>query len=324
MIRLICIILFCLTAANSLFTQPATSYVIAPSGLNLRVGPDTDSRVLKRLPFGTTVTIENDSTYAADTLFTLRDFGYYEYEIGHQQVYGNGDFPITGHWLKVSAEGVSGYLVDTYLFSSPPEDFQPEVVYFDAYSTTWSLDFNPAGYNWYGIFREDDGVKVEQVAAEFIGSASEYSGQIILDVYEGKQRSYGLIGVREELRERTIPIRYGQSMESPFKRSKTFRLAQVGGDTIPLFVPDPMNLKGTYDFRVTDEAVGVDAVFRTTDVITALQFFRLVADLDGDGLDDYIIHGGGPLDMYARILFLSRDMVDGVYCVSGFGWLDYD
>lgn len=79
-----------------------TLRVIAPSGLNLRAEPKLGSKVLRKLPYGAEVILQEE--------------GYELITVGW----------MTGHWAKVATLGASGYVFSPYLTHLPLPDTSPQ------------------------------------------------------------------------------------------------------------------------------------------------------------------------------------------------------
>ena len=91
------LLLFICSASIICFSQKTTMYVAARTGLSIREKQDAASKVLDKIPFGTKITLP-ESTEEEQTIKTEG---------------------ITGHWKKVSYNGKTGYIIDSYLFPMP-------------------------------------------------------------------------------------------------------------------------------------------------------------------------------------------------------------
>jgi hypothetical protein len=77
--------------------MPGTFYVASKSGLSIREKPDAKATVLGKIPYGTKITIS--------------------YPENESKINTEG---IDGVWAKTTFGGKTGYIVNSYLFSSPP------------------------------------------------------------------------------------------------------------------------------------------------------------------------------------------------------------
>ena len=91
------LILFGYGAGANHFENGATVFVTAQSGLNMRAGPDMEGQVIYYLEYGDEVRI---TEYVSPMNLLRIDW-------------------IDGKWVKVSYEGVTGYVFDGYLSSFP-------------------------------------------------------------------------------------------------------------------------------------------------------------------------------------------------------------
>lgn len=321
MFRLSILSLFFLCGTLIANAQTNALYVVAPSGLNLRAAPDASSPVLERLPFGTPVLVANDSIYAIDTLFVVRNFGYYELLVQGQEQYGKGDRPVIGQWRQITTDRSTGYLVDTYLYPNKPGTVNAEWVYYDVYSTNWGLPVNPKEYFWYGIFAEDQEVRIQSVSPDFIRTESEFSGTLIEPVYDDLAKSYGLIGSRGKLPERTLHPVYADRLDQPFAQQAPIRFTQIGGDSITY---GPQEASTTYLFEAVNDSTHSRTLFQMTGGTAYPRSIRMQADLDGDGQEDYILFCFTTSDVYETVLFLGRDRINGIYQKTASCYQDFD
>ena len=109
LILIACSLMLCLNVQANHFEDGKEVYVTAPSGLNMRTSPDKDAQVLYYLQYGDRV---------------------------HVVQYQSEDHPlrldwIDGSWVKVSFEGVEGYVFDGYLSSLPVPKYDFELCKID-------------------------------------------------------------------------------------------------------------------------------------------------------------------------------------------------
>lgn len=92
------LLLVVLAASCSLAAQTGTFYVAAKSGLSIREKPDAAAKVLDKIPYGTKVTLLEDS----NEWVSIKTEG------------------LMGYWRKVKYNNKTGYIVSSYLFTVPP------------------------------------------------------------------------------------------------------------------------------------------------------------------------------------------------------------
>jgi hypothetical protein len=89
--------LLLIAASLRLSAQNTALYVAAKTGLSIRTRPDAASKVLDKIPFGTKVNLMEDT----EEKVSVKTEG------------------MTGSWKRVTYNGKTGYIIDSYLFSYP-------------------------------------------------------------------------------------------------------------------------------------------------------------------------------------------------------------
>jgi uncharacterized protein YgiM (DUF1202 family) len=97
--KLLLVLMMGLLAAPWLSAQNDTWYAAAKAGLSIREKPDAKAKVLDKIPYGEKVTLSYGS---ADSIVNIVTEG------------------LGGAWAKTSYKGKTGYVVNSYLFPSPP------------------------------------------------------------------------------------------------------------------------------------------------------------------------------------------------------------
>ncbi len=92
------------------FTEGASVYVVAQSGLTLRELPDIKSRALEIINFGDVVTVLEQP----DSITVTGKINWVE-----------------GRWIKVDYDGVQGYVFDGYLSDLPLPEYDFEICHMD-------------------------------------------------------------------------------------------------------------------------------------------------------------------------------------------------
>jgi len=92
-------------------------YVWAKSGLNVRVGPGTDSHIIAKIPFGESVLIwgKTDRTYNVKGIDTMN-----LYPVPNLKV---EPIIFKGNWVQIQTlDGQVGYVIDQYLLLYKPKE----------------------------------------------------------------------------------------------------------------------------------------------------------------------------------------------------------
>ena len=83
-----------------------TLFVLAKSGLDLRTTPNSKGDVISTLPYGSKITVLEDTSYRQDVVTEFKS--------------SEGKLTFKGNWIKVSHAQQSGYIFDGYLSRLPP------------------------------------------------------------------------------------------------------------------------------------------------------------------------------------------------------------
>lgn len=150
--------------------------VISPNGLKIRNKPGQEGDVLATVPFGKQVKVLSQKDYGKDTVGVHLFYNNYA---------GTEDIPyeqyVTGHWVRVSWQGKTGYMFNgylggiNYLYKSDDEPAEINQDYYLLYPRT---DCNATlhdltGFNTYGIYLKQ-GVYVRyKVKISYFTEASE-------------------------------------------------------------------------------------------------------------------------------------------------------
>ena len=74
-------------------------YVASPKGLNLRVKPSSNSKILVELKYNSQITIIDKLPFTKSFTYSVTNFG-------------GGTLQLKGHWVKVSFDNLEGYVFD--------------------------------------------------------------------------------------------------------------------------------------------------------------------------------------------------------------------
>lgn len=302
-------------------TAQSTRYVIAPSGLSVRDAPTLNGALIGRAGFGDSLSLIDDVFYGTDSLFTVKNYGYYDYSIGDKQFYGSGDYPVITQWFKINHQGNIAYVASLYTSTSPIQKSDEPIVYIDRHNTTWGLSFHPAHYQWYGLFYDSTMLSIKNISVDFIEAMSETSGAIIKPIYANKRNSLGIIGSKIKWQEGAITYDYLYTFDTHSSSKKRFTFTQL--DTNKIGYGEEF-LDVNYLYAGLDTNTGKTTQFLLNGISRRPGHVRLRADIDRDQVDDYILFCYTIYDVHEIALFLSTDMVDGVYHKSASSTLDFD
>lgn len=178
------------------FAQFNYKTVIGEPYLSLRKGPKLNSKLLKKIPFGTRVKVK-DQEIPKDT---INDF--------------------IGSWKEVYFDGITGYCWDQYLSNQPIKKFDSlKQSYLITYEGMICGDISyDIGLNWYGLYetknpdyQELRKIEVELVLWQKLSKTqldSEFKGQFFGDYYlktDQDEQSIFLIATKKILQEKLIP-----------------------------------------------------------------------------------------------------------------------
>ncbi len=193
--------------------------VISTNGLNLRSAPGSQSKVLKRLSFGTKVTVLENKYFRRDT-------------IGAKVFYhGNrkSEHPIIGHWVKVLHKNTEGFLFDPYLENLASLDNYQYLVddsekYLnkdfvllfpgeDCYNNFWPIE----GMNLLGCYKDGDGFKLKKIELSYYKSwidPNSANAEMEINLWIGAKDNKDLlfiVGSKGKLKEGKLSGVYGST-----------------------------------------------------------------------------------------------------------------
>ena len=308
------------TSAGSLTAQ-STRYVIAPSGLSVRAAPNLKGELIGRVNFGDSLVTVSDTLYGIDTLYEVKNYGFYNYWIGPEEIYGNSDYYLVTQWFKINHQVNIAYVASLYTSTSPIQKSDEPIVYIDRHNTTWGLSFHPAHYQWYGLFYDSTTLSIKNISVDFIEAMSETSGAIIKPIYANKRNSLGIIGSKIKWQEGALTYDYLYTFDTHSSSKKRFTFTQL--DTNKIGYGEEF-LDVNYLYAGLDTNTGKTTQFLLNGISRRPGHVRLRADIDGDQVNDYILFCYTIYDVHEIALFLSTDMVDGVYHKSASSTLDFD
>jgi hypothetical protein len=274
---LLCLIVFTCVRAQDNYTEKRRNEVIALNGLNFRDAPGLDGKIIDKLPFGTSVEIISDTSYALDDPEHL-----------------NG---ISHFWVKARYNGQVGFLYDAYLaFPLSDDSFFFEYPGHKNVNTDYRL-FRTDGYldeplpnlreyHWYGLFQEAGQVRIKAVAPEYQYQMDELNEGIILHVSQPKQPFF-LLACKKPI---PTGIRKGVLYDwgnSPYATREKDRLAAFKKAGIEVAPSNSIDINGQESFLLhrgkTTQALAPPAPISHPHELVA------TGDFNGDGQEDLIV-----------------------------------
>ena len=287
--------------------QANRNVVIAASGLNMRSLPNTKSTKLVNIPYGEKINIIHKDHYGLDTVYTIKT------ELAEHAVFG--------HWQKVQYKGYTGYVHNAFLTydkryrTKPVPGTNEDYVLLQPGYDCADDFYNVNEYFWYGYYQEVTAIGEEPkkpyrkpISVEFINVAADMSGCGTI-VKEDKHLRF-IIGSKkafaetdmENILEKELYHRVG--LDSIVLDS----LVESKGDITMLRNTEPSDYFDREFFYLSRGERSQLLNTRTKVYRIKMAQFFIEADLDGDGLTDYIF-GHGEDDLRLG-LYLSSEAND--------------
>lgn len=283
--------------------------VIAPAGLNLREKPTLRSNVLRSVPFGETVKIIGSKHFGADTVGTV-DF----YFNASDQL---TSIPISGYWLKVSHQGMQGFMFSAYLdkavnrVSAGDEALNRDyLLLFPEVSCIANYAYYP-GWHWYGYYKSETGFFRKEIEVSFYNLIDQEmiagNTNIVISGSNNKFLQF-IIGSRSSLPEKyktpvyfvgnagisVYSMNYNDFAIDSILRQCNLRVGLNANDSYNSIEKVILERQGTAQ-EIGSAEMGLDA---------AIFSVLWCGDIDGDNKNDYIIHYGEKGSK--TILYLSK------------------
>lgn len=272
--------------------------VIAPSGLNLRNSPGIDGKVIARVPYGTQLELVDRRYHGREAVNPNRTLEPYA-------------------WAHVRHNGQTGFLYDAYLaydyFVTGENDFPADVnvEFVMAQRGVFRLRVIPdfTTYTWYGIYHlgSDKIMAIRKVEPEMRYGSAEVSGGLFLTLGgDPEDDPLFFIGSRQPLPtgllDGFLSNRFGQPVAAEGKTNYA-QLKDLG--VVITLVSQPKIYAPRKQLRIRTD--GTSHPYRLPLNGTPLGL-QLIADLNGDGQPDYLIHGhvDGQDVVNESVLFLSQ------------------
>lgn len=327
----ILLILLCLTLPSLLHAQeeyqPRPLYIIAPNGLKLREGPGTQYKVLEIAPYKSKVLLMDPNFIQFDSTqrITLPKFAY-----------SGEDYILTGAWLKIRFKNKEGYMLSTWLYPTCEQSYPDppgmnkqiqmfnQINHFDCFH----IPKTSADY-WYDLTLDSQGqFSMETTNIEFFVETGEI----------GYGAIFGLITRRVDNKKagrilRSVnPLAEGKLMQLPapsfdqlyqkVQKEALYYSGDYQTQSKLLFKAKNEELKKVHLQMSFDDKTYETKIYSTINGEKKLMYVNkhlggngiskvsMVADVDGDGILDYML-GFGDEKSSIEILFLSSEAEPG-------------
>jgi hypothetical protein len=329
---LILLIIKCLISSLLLNAQeennPQPLYVIAPNGLKLREGPGTQYKVLETAPYKSTVLLTDEYFAQKDSTQQIK----FPYAIGD-----DNNFIIHGSWLKIKYKNKNGYMLSTWL--NPACTYESKALNeninqeFQLYQSVNQAHCgilpDPRTNNWYNLTVNPSGqFQMEKVQIEFLSTIGDMGYGILFDFVlrrPDNKKADVIIQSEKPLQEGKLfqkkPLSQNEINQPSNRGPEYYKLDSETQRKILLKskneVLKKVDLKEVYDSTKNETRIyyyknGKEILMYTDNYssIYGIKNVKLVADLDGDGILDYILEFD-PDKASLEILFLSSEAENG-------------
>ena len=195
---------------TSLYSQDinlsGSYFIISTTGLNLRSSPNTQSKILTKIPFGEKIEVTSNKSYGLDTI-GVNKF----HNVQHNEF---TESIISGNWVKVDYKGKIGFLFDAYIYRyyerwddilynyATPNINQNFSILFPGTWCNYNFWYNKNHY-WYGCYKIGDKFKLRVIDLSFykdwngeltdIGISSNNNENLIFIIGSNKKLNQSLI-----------------------------------------------------------------------------------------------------------------------------------
>lgn len=274
--------------------------VIAIKGLNIRLKPDKNAKIIGKIPFGAQIKYLSNNSFGCDTISDYKS-------LNNRFLDTDRAYEFYGNWAKINYKGITGFVLDCYLFYSIVDEIERKkndsfaLLY--PYSACYTNIYLPNKFNWYGMYRDKEGnytlkkinisyfsVYNENFGGKDFGvSADDNNGLIVIigskDILsEGKRDCIDL-----------ITLKYGENRKYNESDMKLYGIEKI-----------QINESGRDDYYVVKSGSKTQKlIVKINDEIDHYSFneIKFIGDIDGDNKLDYILSFDG--DVGYDVLFLS-------------------
>lgn len=296
--------------------------VIASNGLKLREGPGTKHKVLSAAPFGAEVTMLGFADIPYDTAATY---------ITKNSKQNNDIHHILGSWLKVRWNNLTGYMYSSYLHPKcPMTSVEDNSTQNSNYRMFWSQNpyqcniSDPSKDYWYKVEQDSLGNSyLKAVKIEFLNHFSKQNEggnwNLFAKEKEKKVQSMNYVIVsKNKLKQGKIPSISLQDRTLQSKMRNGFSSLQEGKSNKEFIVAKNNLLRNFHLKEELDEKnksrtlyfIRKGKEFPLLENYGQIYEISLIADIDGDGILDYLIRFGDEKDGFEG-LFLSTEAETG-------------
>ena len=262
------------TGVNSKATM-----VIANGGLRLREGPSKNSKTLAIIPFGTTIKYVDDSSHGSDSVSI-------ESEIK------DINKTIYGYWVKIINGQQVGYVLDIFLDMKIEGRFDNSVdnefkLLYPGCGCDQSNIHNPEKWKWYGYFQATEDKLVSRKIDISYYRTRDYTCDLMINPSETKDLLF-IIGSKSKTLNKEIKVLAKDMYLTDWKGNKASQ-------------EELKKYELELQKQSTEEGRIADILYLKRDgsksVLSKKEFdypnkVKLIGDIDGDSLNDYIIHYG--------------------------------
>jgi Bacterial SH3 domain len=320
------LIILCTLFSFAAFCQsPKTLTVISTTGLKLREQPNTQSKVIKTLPWGTNVQIMEVTNDMPDTLGIFKHWEEEIFRQGKLEKRSN-DILLIGNWVKAKHQKEIGYLFNAFLADTTNNS--PKGNGFTLIMEGWycnsNFHYDPSLY-WYGVFESKAGCSLKSVNIRMLNTQEAYAN--LYYTTDDTLQYLFIVGSKQPLPTGKLN---GYKEKAPcafddvYSHCKATVLEEAGLHFIPA---EQHGKEWKQAILYATNKKGRKQLLEIPDNIrykgdTYPKLLGWHGDLDGDGKTDYLIHFGEKMTI--TILFLSSKAEKGqlvkavAFWVSGY------